>query len=764
VSVLRLDSGTDVVLGPVLAKAGEGTIHEVVGHPQWVAKVFHPTLTDLDAKFDKIAAMAASPPDEAVQQDSFVVLTWPLHVLAGDGGPVGYVMPRIDTRTAVEIHTLSNPSNRANPLPSAPQWPKAATWFHLVTVAANLCLAVETAHRTGAVIGDFQERNIMVSDATQVTLVDCDSMQFIDPVGHQYLCGVGRPEFTAPELADVNLRTTPRDTASDLFVLAVHIHLLLMAGNHPFLRGAWTGAGDQPDGLTLAKAGHWAGGWNSPLHTHPLAPPVTFLPRDVQHLFNRAFTTGSEDPTLRPTATEWRAALHRITTTACPRGTHQIPTQCTNCPWCAIDDERHNRRRTAAQSHGTAPLTGPLSQPNQPVTQLSPWSRPSATSTPATTSYPSGTTPPQYVSYPALGAAALTPVPYPSPSYQPDATSSIPSRKGKGPIASRRFVIAAAVTGVVGLLIAGVVVGTTKWDATNAASSPPGAPGSDRPIPPCGGVGDQELGDLTKLSDLVSDHTSVGCQWLVNNDVHGAHLSFTWFRGSDIAAERKTEEGSRASVEDLTIDGHPGWVAASDPKLSQFVCEVAMALPSSVSWFEWSISFAQKPFPDPCGTAKELAKRSITALAGSSVPDTVGAVEGPPAQQFPTLLMGCEALGNNVISTGVGVNASAVTMTFVGAVCRWHADIHDGAVDITRQWFDKGRLDAELNVAKRLGYATEDRTIANVRSVVLRTEDGSNICGVVSSAGGVVGWWVTAPSGVDSCNLAVTMMRATLSP
>ena len=344
---MRLDGGVDVVLGPVLAKAGEGTIFEVVDRPEWVAKVFHPTLTDLDAKFDKIAAMAASPPDEAVQQDSFVVLTWPLHVLAGDGGPVGYVMPRIDTTTAVEIHTLSNPSNRANPLPGAPHWPKMVTWFHLVNVAANLCLAVETAHRIGAVIGDFQERNILVADTTRVTLVDCDSMQFTDPSGRQFLCGVGRPEFTAPELAGTNLRTTARQIPSDLFALAVHIHLLLMAGNHPFLRGTWTGPGDQPDALTLAAAGHWAGGWQSPLHTHPLAPPPSFLPVDIQHLFLRAFTTGAHDPTLRPTATEWRRALLGIQVTSCLSGTHQIPTTAGSCPWCAIDDERAARKQVA---------------------------------------------------------------------------------------------------------------------------------------------------------------------------------------------------------------------------------------------------------------------------------------------------------------------------------------------------------------------------------------------------------------------------------
>ena len=73
-------------------------------------------------------------------------------------------------------------------------------------MAANLCLAVDTVHRVDAVIGDFQERNILVNDTTRVTLVDCDSMQFTGADGHQFLCGVGRPEFTAPELAGVDCR------------------------------------------------------------------------------------------------------------------------------------------------------------------------------------------------------------------------------------------------------------------------------------------------------------------------------------------------------------------------------------------------------------------------------------------------------------------------------------------------------------------------------------------------------------------------------
>lgn len=341
---LQLDTGQPVTLGPVLARAGEGAVRGVMERPGWVAKVFHPTLTDLEHKLQKVAAMVHSRPYGATQPNGFVVLTWPLHTLTDSHGPVGYVMPRIDTASAVEIHAMSNPSNRNDPPPGAPQWTKRATWGHLVNVAANLCLAVEVVHRVNAVIGDFQERNILVADTTEVTLVDCDSMQFTGQDGRVFLCRVGRPEFTAPELVGCDLSTQPRAQSSDLFALALHIHLLLMAGNHPFQRGTWTGPDDQPGALELARSGHWAGGPGSPLHSHPLAPPITFLPDEIQHLFTRVFSDGAHKPHERPSAAEWRAALSRMQLRSCGRGSHQIPVTCRHCPWCAIDDERQKRK------------------------------------------------------------------------------------------------------------------------------------------------------------------------------------------------------------------------------------------------------------------------------------------------------------------------------------------------------------------------------------------------------------------------------------
>jgi hypothetical protein len=344
-----LADGTPVVLGPSLARAGEGEIFEVDGRPDLVAKVFHESLTARDVKLAKVAAMVESPPAGAIQADGFVVLAWPEQLLHRDSvGPVGFVMARIDTANAVEIHAVSNPSARAKPLRNAPQWVRHVTWNHLVTVAVNLCQAVEAVHRVDAVVGDLQERNILVSDTCQVSLVDCDSMQFTDPAGRVFPCPVGRPEFTAPELKGIDLRSEPRGKASDNFSLAVHVHLLLMAGNHPFLRGRWTGHGEQPDALALARTGDWAGGPNSRLMTHPLAPPPTFLPSDIRALFVRAFTDGATDPAARPSADEWRRALLRVKVIPCRRNQHQIPIDCTVCPWCAIAAERSARKARTA--------------------------------------------------------------------------------------------------------------------------------------------------------------------------------------------------------------------------------------------------------------------------------------------------------------------------------------------------------------------------------------------------------------------------------
>ena len=97
-------------------------------------------------------------------------------------------------------------------------------------------------------------------------------------------------------------------------------------------------------------------------------------------------------------------------------------------------------------------------------------------------------------------------------------------------------------------------------------------------FPQCGGISDQTISELTRVPGLVNTaRNSVGCQWLVGGGILGPHFSFTWYRGSPIGRERKTEELSRASVEDINIEGHTGFIAlGEDPTLGNNLCEIGI--------------------------------------------------------------------------------------------------------------------------------------------------------------------------------------------
>jgi hypothetical protein len=130
-------------------------------------------------------------------------------------------------------------------------------------------------------------------------------------------------------------------------------------------------------------------------------------------------------------------------------------------------------------------------------------------------------------------------------------------------------------------------------------------------FPECGGVTDQTVTEQTRVTGLVNTaRNSVGCQWLAGGGILGPHFSFSWYRGSPIGRERKTEELSRANVEDVTIESHSGFMAmGNDVVLGTSLCEIGIQYDDD--FIEWSVSFAEKPYPDACDVAKELARQSI---------------------------------------------------------------------------------------------------------------------------------------------------------
>ncbi len=177
-------------------------------------------------------------------------------------------------------------------------------------------------------------------------------------------------------------------------------------------------------------------------------------------------------------------------------------------------------------------------------------------------------------------------------------------------IPSNAKVLAVAAAAMIPVLAA---CSNSQQTSPDSPSSPPAAQGVKHGpfFPQCGGISDQTIAEQTRVTGLVNTaQNSVGCQWLAGGGILGPHFSFTWYRGSPIGRERKTEELSRTNVEDVNIEGHNGFIAmGDDPTLGSNLCEVGIQYDDD--FIEWSISFSEKPFPDPCDIAKELTRQTI---------------------------------------------------------------------------------------------------------------------------------------------------------
>jgi hypothetical protein len=166
-----------------------------------------------------------------------------------------------------------------------------------------------------------------------------------------------------------------------------------------------------------------------------------------------------------------------------------------------------------------------------------------------------------------------------------------------------------------------------------------------------------------------------------------------------------------------------------------------------------------------------LAALSVLAGCTSTVEGTAtksGSGDVPrnndSQRQYPNLQKECDVLTEDILAETVKADPKDIQSTFVGAVCRWQAMNPTGLVDITRFWFELGNLANEREVADKLGYQVENRSVAGIESIVMRPNDSNGACGVASDAAGVVGWWVNPQSpGSDACAMALKLMELTLA-
>lgn len=317
-------NGRTVRLGRKIGEGGEGAVFEVETDPETVAKIYHQPLPSVRA--DKIRAMAA------VRNEQIEKLTaWPIELLTlRSGAPVGIKMPKVVGHK--DIHQLYSPKSRRVEF-------RRADWRFLVRAAANLSRAFATVHAASCLVADVNHGGIMVAQDARVRLIDCDSFQ-IEYGGRKYLCTVGVPTFTPPELQGVTFAEKERTENHDNFGLAVMIFLVLFMGRHPFA-GRYLGPGEMPIEQAIRELRFVYGVGRAAVYMEqpPGTPALEIVSPSVAALFERAFARESM-LVGRPTAREWLTALETlegelVQCEAAPTHWHFSGLQ--RCPWCRME-------------------------------------------------------------------------------------------------------------------------------------------------------------------------------------------------------------------------------------------------------------------------------------------------------------------------------------------------------------------------------------------------------------------------------------------
>ena len=261
-------------------------------------------------------------------------LAWPIELVyeVNTRKLAGFTMPLI--KSSLEIFKVYNPGLRRSNSISA-----AVNWRDLHRIAKNFIAALSLLHRAGHIMGDVNQKNVLVANDSLVTLVDTDSFQIRDSMGEIYRAPVATPDYTPPELQDPKARSMIRTVSHDCFGMTVLIFQILMEGFHPF-----AGAPKNLKQSMLAatpseqiKVGVFPYQLNGSLNPPPAAPSFQALHPDVQKLFIRCFVDGHKNSLSRPTTLDWINALEKAEKdlVQCEQDkSHWYSKQLGKCHWC----------------------------------------------------------------------------------------------------------------------------------------------------------------------------------------------------------------------------------------------------------------------------------------------------------------------------------------------------------------------------------------------------------------------------------------------
>jgi DNA-binding helix-hairpin-helix protein with protein kinase domain len=311
-------------LGARLGKGGEGEVFSLQHDEAHAVKLY--TVSDLVEREQKVEAMIRCGMAKQVPQVAF-----PLAVVRDEFGKFsGFLMRNVLEHKP--LHELYSPGPRKSHFP-------LADYRFLVRTAQNIAKAIASVHAIDCVIGDINQSSILVSKAATVALIDSDSFQVSDSA-QQFLCRVGVPEYTPPELQGASLAKIARTPNHDAFGLAIVVFQLLFMGRHPFVGSVRIGEipalSDSIRDFRFAYTDERDVGMDQP----PGTPSLYEFPRSVAHAFESAF--GRTDQDSRPSAVTWiniLAELEKSLAQCSYEKQHWYPVEAAECPWCVMERE-----------------------------------------------------------------------------------------------------------------------------------------------------------------------------------------------------------------------------------------------------------------------------------------------------------------------------------------------------------------------------------------------------------------------------------------
>lgn len=321
------DRGQAIRLGAELGRGGEASVYELPARPNFVAKVYHKSPGS--DKSEKLTRMVALQTDRILK-----LAAWPVAVLRTKQGSqiVGVALPNVGTYK--DVHLLYSPKSRIKEFPPKVNWP------FLIRSASNIARAFAVIHEYGHVIGDVNQSNVRVSpDSAVVSLIDCDSFQ-IHSEARYFLCEVGVPLYTPPELQEKTFSGFVRTSNHDNFGLAVLIFHLLFMGRHPYA-GKFSGRGEMPieKAIYEFRFAYSRESYRTQMQPPPNSLTLSQISPALAGFFEQAFSPNGVKRG-RPTATEWVNALASFEgelkkCTINPG--HHFYKAASTCPWCEIE-------------------------------------------------------------------------------------------------------------------------------------------------------------------------------------------------------------------------------------------------------------------------------------------------------------------------------------------------------------------------------------------------------------------------------------------